>query len=284
MRAAPALSRPRVLLTARYATLVAAAVVFLFPYLWMFAASFRPVQEIFQYIYPLSWKTFVPTRLSLEGYQMLFTAEPFGRYIFNTIFVAASVTLLDMFISSLAAYAFARIAFPGRDLIFFTLLSTMIIPFEAVMIPLYLIVRAFGWIDTYQVLIVPSVGRIFSIFLLRQFMLGIPRDLEDAARIDGCNHWGIYRHVVLPLTAPALISLGIITFHESWDSFIWPLIATNRQELRLIQVAIATFSQEVILWDRIFAASSIATILPILLFLAFQRYYVRGITTTGLKG
>lgn len=260
-------------------------ITFLFPYMWMFAASFRPVQEIFQYTYPLSWKSFIPVHFTLDNYRALFTTEPFGRYILNSLIVAVAVTVLDMFINSLAAYAFARIAFPGRDLLFFILLATIIIPFEAIMVPLYLIVKALGWIDTYQGLVIPSVARIFSIFLLRQFMLGIPRELDDAARIDGCGHWGIYRTVVLPLSMPALISLGIITFHESWDGFTWPLIVTNRQEYRLIQVAIATFSQEsVILWDRIFAASSIASLLPITLFLAFQRYYVRGITTTGLKG
>jgi multiple sugar transport system permease protein len=264
---------------------VGLALLFVFPYVWMFAASFRPVQEIFQYMYPLSWKSIVPLHPTLGNYRALFATEPFGRYVFNSLLVASAVTVLDLFVNSLAAYAFARIAFPGRDLLFVILLATLIIPFEAIMVPLYIIVRTLGWIDTYLGLIVPSAARVFSIFLLRQFMLGIPRELDDAARIDGCSHWGIYRTIVLPLTTPALISLGIITFHESWDAFTWPLIATNRQDYRLIQVAIATFSQEsVILWDRIFAASSLASVLPIALFLAFQRYYVRGIATTGLKG
>jgi len=269
----------------KYLVLTAVALLFLFPYLWMFGASFRPVQEIFENVYPLSWRTIFPAHFTLANYQSLFTEEPFGRYLFNTLFVAGTVTVLDLFVNSLAAYAFARISFPGRDVLFVGLLATIIIPFEAIMIPLYLIVRSFGWIDTYLALIVPSAARIFSVFLLRQFMLGIPRDLEDAARIDGCRHWGIYRHVILPLSAPALISLGILTFQEHWDSFTWPLIATNHPKYRLVQVAIATFSQQdVVLWDRILAGSAVATVLPIVLFLALQRYYVRGIVTTGLKG
>lgn len=269
----------------KYAVLTVIALLFLFPYIWMFAASFRPVQEIFQDVYPLSWRTFFPVHFTLGNYQSLFTQEPFGRYLFNTLFVAGTVTVLDLFVNSLAAYGFARISFPGRDAVFFGLLTTMIIPFEAIMIPLYLIVRSFGWIDTYLGLIIPMTARIFSIFLLRQFMLGIPRDLDDAARIDGCGHWGIYRHLILPLSLPALISLGILTFQENWDSFTWPLIATNQQNLRLVQVAIATFSvQDVVLWDRILAGSAIATALPIVLFFALQRYYVRGIVTSGLKG
>ncbi len=269
----------------KYLVLTAVALLFLLPYLWMFGASFRPVQEIFENVYPLSWRTILPAHFTLGNYQSLFTEEPFGRYLFNTLFVAGTVTVLDLFVNSLAAYAFARISFPGRDVLFVGLLATIIVPFEAIMIPLYLIVRSFGWIDTYLVLIVPSAARIFSVFLLRQFMLGIPRDLEDAARIDGCSHWRIYRHVILPLSAPALISLGILTFQEHWDSFTWPLIATNHQKYRLVQVAIATFSQQdVVLWDRILAGSAVATVLPIVLFLALQRYYVRGIVTTGLKG
>ena len=269
----------------KYTVLVAVALLFLFPYFWMFGASLRPIQEIFADVYPLSWKTFFPGHFTLANYHSLFTKEPFGRYLLNTLFVAGTVTGLDLFVNSLAAYVFARISFPGRDVLFIGLLATIIIPFEAIMVPLYLIVRSFGWIDTYFALIVPSAARVFSIFLLRQFMLGIPRELEDAARIDGCSHWGIYRHVILPLSVPALISLGILTFQEHWDSFTWPLIATNRQQYRLVQVAIATFSQEdVVLWDRILAGSTVATILPIALFLLFQRYYVRGIVTTGLKG
>jgi multiple sugar transport system permease protein len=251
----------------------------------MFLSSLRPVAEIFQYIFPLSVWTFFPVHPTLDGYRHLFREEPFGRYLWNTFAMAGSVAALDLAVSSMAAYGFARVRFPGRGALFFLVLAIMIIPFEALLVPLYLIVRGLGWVDSFAALVIPMVPRALSIFLLRQFFLGLPKELEDAARIDGCQHWGIYWHIMLPLSRPILLSVALLTFQELWGSFAWPLVVTNSANLRVVQVAVATFGQgDAIEWDKIFAALSLAAAIPVALFIVFQRYYVRGIATTGLKG
>ncbi len=261
------------------------AVVFVLPVLWMFLSSLRPVTEIFQYVYPLSLHTLVPVHISVASYRHLFADEPFARYLGNSFFMAATVTVLDLAASSLAAYGFARFRFPGRDALFFLVLATMIIPFEALLVPLYLIVRDLGWVNSYLGLILPMVPRALSIFLLRQFFLGLPVELEEAAKIDGCQFWRIYWHILLPLSRSILLSVALLTFQEMWGSFTWPLVVTNSPDLRVVQVAIATFGQAgVTEWDKVFAALSLAAVVPVGLFVVFQRYYARGIATTGLRG
>ncbi len=263
----------------------ALAVVFVFPLAWMLLSSLRPVAEIFQYVFPFSVWTVVPLHPTSESYRHLFHDEPFGRYLANSLIVASCVAALDVAVSSMAAYAFARIRFPGREVLFFLVLAVMIIPFEALLIPLYLIVRWLGWVDSYAALIIPMVPRAFSIFLLRQFFRGLPKELDDAARIDGCQHWGIYWHIMLPLSRPVLLSVALLAFQEMWGSFTWPLVVTNNASMRVVQVAVATFGQgDAIQYDKIFAALSLAAGVPIVLFMLFQRYYVRGIATAGLKG
>ena len=277
--------RSRTLAQMAAAGKLALAVVFVFPLAWMLLSSLRPVAEIFQYVFPFSLWTVVPVHPTLESYGHLFRDEPFGRYLVNSLIVASCVAALDVAVSSLAAYAFARIRFPGRELLFFLVLAVMIIPFEALLVPLYLIVRWLGWVDSYAALIIPMVPRAFSIFLLRQFFQGLPKELDDAARIDGCRHWGIYWHIMLPLSRPVLLSVALLAFQEMWGSFTWPLVATNSATMRVVQVAVATFGQgDAIQYDKIFAALSLAAAVPIILFLMFQRYYVRGIATAGLKG
>jgi multiple sugar transport system permease protein len=179
---------------------------------------------------------------------------------------------------------FARIQFPGRDVLFIAFLATMVIPFEILAIPLYIEMRTLRWVDTYQALIVPFVASPVGMFLLRQFFLGLPRELEDAARIDGCSLFGAFWRVVLPNATPALIAFGLIRFQFSWDSFIWPLIVAPSPPVRVIQVAIASFdSDQVVHWDLIFAAAVIASLPIVLLFAFLQRYYVQGVVTSGLK-
>jgi multiple sugar transport system permease protein len=261
------------------------ALVFVFPIVWMVLSSLRPAAEIFQYIFPFTLRTVLPVHPTLEAYRHLFRDEPFARYLANSLLMAGSVAALDVAVSSLAAYALARLRFAGREALFFLVLAVMITPFEAVLVPLYLIVRWFGWIDSYAALVVPMVPRALSIFLLRQFFLGLPRDLDDAARIDGCGHPGIYWHIALPLSRPVLLTVALLTFQEMWGSFTWPLVATNSARLRVVQVAVATFGQgDAIQYDKIFAGLSLAAAVPLVLFLLFQRYYVRGIATAGLKG
>jgi len=257
------------------------------PYVWMLASSLRPQAEIFQYVTPLSWKTFVPQSFTLASYRELFALVPFpfSRYVFNSIFVALSVTTLSLIVNALAAYAFARLEFPGRSVLFAVFLSTMIVPFEVLAIPLYLQIRSFGWVNTYQALIIPWIANPLGIFLLRQFFQEIPRELEEAARIDGCSYVGAFRHVVIPNSIPALVAFALIRFQASWDAFLWPLIAAPSAEKRVIQVAIASFVTEVqTRWDLTFAASVMATLPVAAAFLVLQRYYVQGVVMSGLKG
>ena len=257
------------------------------PYVWMLASSLRPQAEIFQYVTPLSWKTFVPQSFTLASYRELFALVPFpfSRYVFNSIFVALSVTTLSLIVNALAAYAFARLEFPGRSVLFAVFLSTMIVPFEVLAIPLYLQIRSFGWVNTYQALIIPWIANPLGIFLLRQFFQEIPRELEEAARIDGCSYVGAFRHVVIPNSIPALVAFALIRFQASWDAFLWPLIAAPSAEKRVIQVAIASFVTEVqTRWDLTFAASVVATLPVAAAFLVLQRYYVQGVVMSGLKG
>jgi multiple sugar transport system permease protein len=255
------------------------------PYLWLLVSSFRPLPDIFAHTNPVSWKTFVPIPFTWRNYQEVFSIQPFARFLLNSGFVASVVTLSGLLVNSMAAYAFSRLEFPGRDILFLGILATMIIPIEVVSLPLYLIMRLIGWVDTYEALIIPWIANGFNIFLLRQFFLEIPGDLEDAAKIDGCSYWRCYWNVILPCAKPALITVGLMTFQQNWDSFLWPLIATNSLEKRVIQIAVASSMMEVASqWNHIFVACTVASVPILLVFLILQRHYVRGITTSGLKG
>jgi multiple sugar transport system permease protein len=272
--------------TARYALMLALAAFFLLPYVWMVSGSLRTQAEIFANIYPLTLWTFLPRQPTLGNFQALLNLQPlpFTHYIFNSLFVAVTVTALSLVINSCAAYAFARLEFPGRDVLFVLFLSTMIIPFEVLAIPLYLEMRWLNWIDTYQALIVPFVASPLGMFLLRQFFLGLPRELEEAARIDGCSMFGAFRRIVLPNSVPALIAFGVIRFQFSWDAFVWPLIVAPSPPVRVIQVAIASFDTDVqVQWNLILAAAVLASLPIILMFAFLQRFYVQGMLTSGMK-
>jgi ABC-type glycerol-3-phosphate transport system permease component len=270
----------------RYAIMVVLAAFFLLPYVWMVSGSLRTQNEIFANLFPLSIWTFIPKQWTLTSYLALLqlTPFPFTHYVVNSLFVAFTVTALSLVVNSGAAYVFARIRFPGRDALFVVFLATMVIPFEVLAIPLYLEMRALHWTETYQALIVPFIASPLGMFLLRQFFLGLPRELEEAARIDGCSLFGAFWRVVLPNATPALIAFGLIRFQFSWDAFIWPLIVAPSPPVRVIQVAIASFdSDQVVQWNLIFAAAVLASLPIILLFAFLQRYYVQGVVTSGLK-
>lgn len=274
-------------LAARYLIMTVVALIFIIPFVWMFLAAFKPQEEIFQYIYPVGWKTFIPQTWTLENFQRLLDLDPypFTRYLGNSVFVAVSVTLGSLVVNSMAAYAFARLRFPGRDLLFILSLATVMVPFEAFAIPLYLEMRTFDWVNSYKALIIPWIANGAGIFLLRQFFLDIPRDLIEAARIDGCSHLSAFWRIVIPNSVPALITFALIRFQASWDAFFWPLIVAPSPEKRVVQVAVATFTTEVqTQWGLTFAASTLATLPILLLFLFLQRYYVQGVVMSGMKG
>ncbi|WP_324650285.1 carbohydrate ABC transporter permease [Georgenia sp. H159] len=268
----------------RYVLLVVAGLIALFPIVWAASAAIRPRSDTFSNISPMSWRTFFPTEFTLQNFRDLFASGPWDRYFFNTVGVALVTTVLSVIVCSLAAYALARVNIRGSKYIFAFVLSMAILPFEVIAFPLYLVVRELGLLDTYAALVLPFIGNAFIIFLLRQFFTDVPKAYEEAARLDGAGPIRIYVTVFLPLTWPAHVTAALLSFQESWDQFLWPLIATSSEEVRVLQLGISTFiSNETTQWGALFAAVSMTMTPPILLFLFLQRYYIRGLSTTGLK-
>jgi ABC-type glycerol-3-phosphate transport system permease component len=260
-------------------------VYFTVPYIWMTASAFKPRTEIFSYIHPLSWRTFVPLHPTLENFRTLLVEMQFWRPLANSLGIAITTVTITLFISSMLAFALARMEFRGRGLLFALVLSTLMIPFEAIMVPMFLITQKMGLDNTYAGLFLPWVADAFIIFLLRQHFLEIPSDLQDAAIMDGCSPFQIYWKIMLPCVKPALISAAFIKFMYSWDAYIWPLIITRDPKKMVVAVAIAKlFTDQDILWELIFAGAFIATIPIVIIFLFLQRYYVEGIVSTGLHG
>lgn len=257
-------------------------VIMALPFLWMLSSSLKPLSEI--YIWPPS---FIPENVQWSNYLEIWRRLPFHLFFRNSFMVSGLETLGVLFTASLAGYSFARLRYPGRDQIFLIYISTMMIPFAVRMIPLFMLMRSFGWIDSLNALIVPGMFSAWGTFLMRQFMLTIPRELEDAARIDGCNYFRIYRQIILPLSMPALATLGIFHFMDSWNSFLWPLIVISSMENKTLPLGMAAFQAMSAIktpWHLVMAAA-VVSVLPIMIvFLLGQKYYVRGIVTTGLKG
>lgn len=268
-------------------------VVYVTPFLWMILGSLRREVEIFQYTYPLTWRTFVPVEWSLKNFLDVLGLSPegkafglnFGRALLNTAIVSAAVVLCSLIFNTMGAYFFARLDFPHKGLLLLFVIATMLLPFEAVMVPLYIVVRSLGLADTYWALILPWYASPFVIFALVQFFKEIPRELDEAAIIDGASYFGVLRHVIVPNAIPGLVTTALLEFQFIWNLFYWPLIAVGRKDLQTIQVAIAQqTTQTQIYWGRIFAGSVLASVPVILLFLAMQRYYVKGAAMSGLKG
>lgn len=262
-----------------YVLCLVVAVVSLGPVVWMVLASFKGVAEITAFP-PTLW----PRDFRFENYVRVFTAQPFWRYMLNSFVVASVVTAAALLFHAMAAYALARLRFPGRSVIFLSLVSTMMVPYSVILIPIFLIVKSLGWLDTYQGLIVPSIFHAFGIFLLRQFYLGLPRELEEAALLDGDTPAGIFWHIALPLSRPILSTLAVFFWLTNWNNYLWPLVVTQSREMRVVQVAIASFSGEYSSsWELIMAASTVAAVPGLLVFLFFQRYLIEGIKLSGIK-
>ena len=260
--------------------LVALAITMLVPFLLMICTSLMNELEVYQFppkFFPTSWKW--------SNFTEAMTLQPFGRYFINTFIVAGMSVVGQLVFCSMAAYAFARLRFKGRDKIFGIYLATMMIPAIVTMIPAFLIITKFGWMNTYWALFTPSLSSVWGIFLLRQFFQTIPKDLEDAARVDGASEFTIFWRIVLPLSKPALATLAIFAFMGSWKDFLWPLIVTNRIDMRTLEVGIATFSSLYNTdWPHQMAAAVVVMLPIVIVFFIAQKYIVRGITLTGLKG
>jgi multiple sugar transport system permease protein len=261
-----------------YVTLLLGSVVMLMPFLVMLVVSLFPNEAFLARRFPLD-------QITLNNYIETFRVLPFGRYFLNSSIVAVAVTILQILISSLAAFAFARLRFRGREVIFLLYLVTLMIPSQVTLIPNFLIVKSLGWYDTYLALTVPLLFSAFSTFLLRQFYRGIPLDLDEAARMDGASSWRIWRQVIVPLSWPVMGALAIFTFQATWNDFLWPLVVTGSEGMRTIPVGLAYFvGQYGTAWNLLMAGSVVALLPVLVIYLLAQKTFVQGITLTGMGG
>lgn len=266
--------------TLLHITLILIAILTLAPLLWMVSASLMPAGEA--NTFP---PKFIPDDPTLEHYRNLFTRLNLLRYILNSVVVSVSITLISLLVNSMAGFAFAKFHFPGRDTLFKTLISAMIIPAQVTMLPLFLLLKQMGVINTYIGVIIPGMASIFGIFLIRQYMLSIPDSLIEAARMDGASDFRIYWSVILPLAKPILVTLAIFTFMGAWNDFLWPLIVLTRDSMYTLPVALANLMGEHAQDTELMMAGSVLTILPVLIvFLVLQKYYIRGIMIGSVKG
>lgn len=267
-----------------YALLGIVSVLVIVPLMWAFAASFTPNEQVFQYVFPFSWRALFPVNFTVEAYQNLFFEQEFARPIVNTLILGLSTVVLSGVASALAGFAFARFEFPGKTTLFALVLLTFMIPGEVTTIPLYIMVSRLGLVNTWTALIVPGLANSMIIFLFRQFFLEIPQDLIDAARVDGASWLRVLASIVLPMSKPVLITASLLLFLGQWNSFFWPLLVAPDPALRVIQVAVSyAYEEHQTLWNQLLAGSVIAAIVPILLVLPFQRYYVSGLVGSGVK-
>ncbi|MGH7503246.1 MAG: carbohydrate ABC transporter permease [Longimicrobiales bacterium] len=261
------------------AALLAGAVLTLAPLLWMVSASFMPSGQANQFPPPL-----LPRGATLEHYRELFTRLNLARAALNSAFISIAVTAFSVIINSMAGYAFAKLEFGGRDRLFRLLLGALVIPAQVAMLPLFLMLKQIGFVNTYWGAIVPGLASVFGIFLIRQYALAIPDALLDAARMDGASEWRIYRTIVLPVIRPILVTLGVFTFMTTWNDFMWPLIVLTDDSLYTLPVALANLSGEHVQDTELMMAGSVLTVLPVLLlFLLLQRFYVAGIVAGSVK-
>ena len=259
--------------------LLTVGIIFLLPFAWSISTSLKPMQDLFRVTPNL-----IPSEVRWQNYGDVLNTVPFLRFYANTIIVTVARVVGQVFLASLAAFAFSRLRFPGRDVLFFILLAGLMVPDQVLIIPRYALMRQWGWLDSYQGLIVPLLFSAFGTFLLRQYFLSIPADYQEAATIEGANPFQIYWQIYLPLARPALVAFAFLVIQWSWNEFLWALIITSRTEMQVLSVGIALlqgqyFSNNALLM----AAANMATIPVLILFLVFQRQLVEGITLSGLK-
>jgi len=265
-----------------YALLVVIGLTMVLPLVWMISTSLKEPQAVFT-LKPQWW----PRPIHWMSYVEIWRVVPFFLFFLNSVFVAVCVTAGHVLSSACAAYAFSRLRFPGRDALFFAYIATMMIPGTVTIIPVFILMKVFGWLDTYQALIVPGMFTAFGTFLLRQFFMTIPQDLEDAAKIDGASTFRIFWRIILPISKPALAALTIATFMGNWQSFMWPLLVVDSVEKKTLPIGLAYF-QELYQyaspnWPLLMAGSLVAMIPIVLLFVFNQRFFLQGIRLSGVQ-
>lgn len=268
-----------------YVILSLVTITMIAPFMWMVTTSLKEPGQVFEAFKAEWWRDWIPMNFVWENYVKAWKVVPFARFYFNSIFVAVVTTFGQVATSSMAAYAFSRLNFPGREKLFTSYLATMMIPGAVTMIPVFILLRMLGWVDSYKALILPGIFTAYGTFMLRQFFLTLPKDLEDAAMIDGCSYAGIFWRIILPLSKPALATLTTFTFMGTWMNFMWPLIVVNSQELFTLPVGLAYFQSLHTTDWTLLMAGSLMMLLPILIVFIFcQRFFVEGIKLTGIKG
>ena len=259
--------------------LTVGAILMILPYYWMFITSIKPLEEI--HTFPPRFYAIHPT---LQPYRDLFRLLPMGRSLVNSLFVASVVTISNLFFCSLAGYAFAKLRFPGRNVLFLLILSSTMIPWQVNLIPGFVMIQKFGWLNTFQALIVPNLAGAFGIFLCRQYIMSVPNALIEAARIDGCSEFGIYWRIILPVITPALSTVTIFTFLAQWNSFVWPLVVIHTSHMLTVPLILAVLNGQFgANLAMVMAGAVVVTVPMILVFLLFQRQFIKGVMLTTVR-
>ncbi|MFP5114000.1 carbohydrate ABC transporter permease [Bacillaceae bacterium C204] len=262
-----------------YGVLIAGAFIMLLPFLWMVSTSFKTSNTTM--VLP---PEFIPKQPTIENYQTVSEMFPMIQFLGNSFLVAVLTTLGQIVLSSMAAYAFARMQFKGRDKLFLLYLATMMVPSQVTMIPQFILMKELGWLDSYQALIVPGMFGVFGTFLMRQAMLSVPKELEEAAFMDGANHFQVFSKVCLPLVKPTIATLGIFTFMASWNNFLWPLIVTSSEELATLPLGLSLLQGRWATDWSLMMAGVVISVIPILVVYLFaQKYFIQGMTMSGMK-
>ncbi len=269
-----------------YTVLIVTSLVMIVPFYWSFATSFKPASDVFAS--PPKW---IPSPWTLKSYRDVFTLLNFGHYFINSVIVTAAIVSLNIVFDTAAAYAFAKLKFPGRNFLFFMLLITLMVPFQVNLIPLYRImvqlndVSPLLGVDTYSGIVLPGMIQVFGIFLMRQFLQSIPDEVLESARVDGASEFRILRSIVFPLAAPGMATLAIFTFLGAWNDFLWPLIVTNTDRARTLPVGLALLQQKnTVNWGDTMAGTALTAVPMIVVFVLMQRRFIEGLTAGSVKG
>ena len=264
---------------ALHVVLLTVGMLFMLPFVWSISTSLKPMSDLFQ-VKP----NLIPSEIRWQNYRDVFDSVPFLRFYFNSIVITVARTIGQVSLAAVAAFAFAQLRFPGRDIIFFILLAGLMVPDQVLIVPRFVIMREFGWLDTYQGLIIPLIFSSFGVFMLRQYMLGIPRDFFEAATLEGANPFQVFKHIYLPLAQPALAAFAFLSLLASWNEFLWALTVTSSTDMRVLPVGIALFQGQFFTNTAVLlAAANMATFPLLIAFLFFQRRLVEGVALSGLK-
>lgn len=271
--------KPLLTATLAYTVLTIGVFIMIIPFLWMVLTSFKTFPQTVKI--PIVW---IPENPNIENYIYVLEKMDFGRAYLNTIFVTIVITICQVFFSSLAAYSFARLKFPGKNAIFFLVLSILMLPFQMIIIPRYLMVNSFGWVENFAAIIIPGIASAWGTFFMRQFFMTLPKEIDEAAKLDGCGYFKIFWKILLPLCSNALIAFTIFTVLWSWNDLLWPMLVTSSNKMRVLSVVLATLQGQYATKNNLMMAAGVITTIPMLIIFIFcQKRMIEGITLTGIK-